>query len=283
MKQADEIAATAAFPDCNLYHMEQRSEEWYDIRKGRLTASASGMWLADQPRIDLTVPQLKDELKSAGIDFTGKTKRDDLIALLPNPAIFLAETKATVDARDNAVNTALGELVGGVTPSDFFVDPDGPPPSNPAKFAVWNGIRLEADALEWFQDSTGKKVTQVGFAKSKHGDYGCSPDGLLIAENEGLEIKCPQPKTHIRYIRQGVTPEEYLAQIHFSLAVTGADRWHFLSYTEAGVSNLHTVVERDETTERFKQGLEKYNNLFQSVKAQLAKDWEAQHQTEENA
>lgn len=270
--------------DCTLYHMEQRSDEWYDIRKGKLTASAVGLWMADQPKIDLTVPQIKEELKNCGKEFKGITKRDDLLELLPNPERFLAESKSTTDAREGAIYTALGELAGGVTPSEFFIDPDGPPPSNPAKFAIWNGIRLEPDAVDWFERTTGKKITPVGFARFKGGEtpfgnVGCSPDGLILSDNGGLEIKCPLPKTHIKYVDKGVLPDEYRAQVHFSMAVTGADHWHFVSFSDCvGVGNLHLKIERDELTEQFREGLLKYEEHFKAARERMAKKWEEEQE-----
>jgi hypothetical protein len=84
---------------------------------------------------------------------------------------------------------------------------------------------------------------------SKHGLFGCSPDGLIEEDGSGLEGKVPIPRTHIAYRRAGVLPSEYLHQIHFSMAVTGAKSWWFQSWNP-GLANLRIEVKRDEFTER---------------------------------
>ncbi len=33
------------FPDCSLHHCEQRTPEWFSLRRGILTASDFGPWL----------------------------------------------------------------------------------------------------------------------------------------------------------------------------------------------------------------------------------------------
>ena len=70
-----------------------------------------------------------------------------------------------------------------------------------------------------------------------------SPDGLL--ENSGIEIKCPMLKTHLKYLECGALPTEYRLQVQSSLALTGFDRWWFMSYFPK-VEPLIIHVERDE-------------------------------------
>ena len=297
MKQPDETAASTMFPDCNLYHMEQRSEEWFDVRKGILSGSKVGMWMSDEKVIDLTVPQLKEELKKQDVDYKGKTKREDLIALLPSPAEYLVTKPSTISAQKTAVRSSLGELLG-VGPGDVFVDPAGPAPKSASLFPIWNGIKLEPLAVDWFEQQTGKSVTPVGFAKSKLGPVGCSPDGLLMMENAGLEIKCPMPATHIGYLEEGVLPADYVAQVHFNMAVTGADKWYFLSFIgdywmyledhelPENIDEIKTQfiedsknrmllleVERNELTERFSSGIERYCEAFLESKSNMQKRW----------
>lgn len=88
------------------------------------------------------------------------------------------------------------------------------------------------------------EVNRVGFCTTDDGRIGCSPDGL-IGEDGGIEIKCPQPTTHLRYLDEGKVPDQYLAQVHGSMLVTGRKWWKFLSYSRQ-FPPLIVHVERDE-------------------------------------
>lgn len=112
----------------------------------------------------------------------------------------------------------------------------------------WNtesGTILEEEARPFFELTYGFDVREVGFIIGDDKRCGCSPDGL-IGDDAGLEIKCPLAETHLRYLDAGKVPNEYLAQVHGSLFVSGRKTWHFLSY-HRGLPPLHVVVNRDET------------------------------------
>jgi hypothetical protein len=44
-----------SFPNCEIHGVDQRSEEWFEMRKGRLTASKFGAWLAKDPNLKGTI------------------------------------------------------------------------------------------------------------------------------------------------------------------------------------------------------------------------------------
>ncbi len=96
-------------------------------------------------------------------------------------------------------------------------------------YAMDQGQILERSAIPWYEFQNNVNVKRVGFCVSDDGRTGCSPDGLL-PDGTGLEIKSPQTPTALKYLLAGVLPPEYRAQIHFSLFVTGAPRWMFVSY-----------------------------------------------------
>jgi len=262
------------YPDCTFYHMAQRTDEWYAARKGVLTASSAGAWLADQPKIALTIPEIKAELTAAKVGFSKTAKRDELIELLPNPKKYLEESKGTISARETAIFSVLGGMTNCPVPEPFAVDPLGDPPRNPASWAVWNGLRLEEEATEHFEKETGNKVSEVGFARSKYGAFGCSPDGLIRKENSGFEGKAPLPQTHIKYLLKGELPEEYKIQVHSSMAVTGASSWWFQSYCP-GLPPLVIKVERDNYTEAVFSGLKKFDEELSACRARIAEMWDA--------
>jgi len=137
---------------------------------------------------------------------------------------------------------------------------------NYENWAMLRGTELEPQAVAAFEGETGIKVADVGFCLSKFGNFGCSPDGLIVGKPIGFEGKVPVPETHIRYRRAGELPDEYLFQIHGSMAVTGATSWHFQSWNP-GLAPLRILIERDEFTEKLKAALITFC-------AQYAEAWE---------
>ena len=130
-------------------------------------------------------------------------------------------------------------------------------------FYTERGIELEPDARKAFEEHTGLVTEQVAFVTSERWQHvvGCSPDSLIKnAAGEyvaGLELKCPSPFTHAEYIEEGVLPDEYKAQVHGSMAVTGLDEWHFFSYFP-GLAPFHLVVTRDAYTDKLTEALDRF-------------------------
>lgn len=112
-------------------------------------------------------------------------------------------------------------------------------------WAMDQGTLLESEAIPFVQFTYGVKVERVGFITNDEGTVGASPDGLVGNRAAGLEIKCPQPDTHVRYLVGGRLPKEYAAQVHGSMYVTGLKEWHFLSYSRQ-FPPLFLTVKRDE-------------------------------------
>ena len=186
--------------------VEQGSEEWLALRRGRPTASQFGRILTPA----------RAELSKSRFEYM-----DELIA-----ECFFPE----------------------------FVEFEG---------NKWTdrGNELEPEAREAFGYQTKLNLWQVGFCTRDDGVVGCSPDSLIVDEHgkvvSGLEIKCPAPKKHVTYKRLGKLPNEYKAQVHGSMAVTGVDEWHFYSYAP-GVQPLHLVVDRDDYTQKLTDALDEF-------------------------
>lgn len=105
------------------------------------------------------------------------------------------------------------------------------------KSILW-GSETEIEAVLEFQKKTGLKVDYYGHDQKfiEISDYvGCTPDGL-IGEDEGIETKCPDTKTHYDYLRFlnkdtfKTICNEYYWQIQGSLYITGRKKWYFVSY-----------------------------------------------------
>lgn len=89
------------------------------------------------------------------------------------------------------------------------------------------GTDTEDEARAAFEMETGEHVDQVGFCEYDEW-LGCSPDGL-IGNSAGLELKCPNSDTHLRYLNNGFG-KDYYYQVMGSLLVTGRDIWYLASY-----------------------------------------------------
>jgi len=95
--------------------------------------------------------------------------------------------------------------------------------------SMTRGIELEPEARTWYEFETDNDVKEVGLVYLNNAKkVSCSPDGLM--DKKGLEIKCPEPHTHIKYLREGVLPKDYIQQVQGSMLVTGLKQWDFLSY-----------------------------------------------------
>lgn len=209
------------FPDCEVFEMPQRSPEWFDVRRGIITASSVGAWI-------------------------------------------LSEKTAT---QKKAREAAICDLVAGKAGAW-----ESPTFENAA---MKRGSEMEDEAVAAFEHGTGKKVREVGFCKSIHGLFGCSPDGLIVGESAGLEGKCPEGKAHIRYRRAGILPDQYKLQVHMTMAVTGATEWHFQSY-HPGLVPLRVVVDRDAFTEELLAALKVFSKQAEIAIQEEANAWKAE-------
>lgn len=102
----------------------------------------------------------------------------------------------------------------------------------------------ETEAIPAYSWDKGVEIEQVGFITTDDGKLGCSPDGL-IGSDCGIEIKCPEAKTHTRYLLDGILPPDYAVQVQGSMLVTGMAKWVFFSYRRR-FPHLILTVERDQ-------------------------------------
>lgn len=163
------------------------------------------------------------------------------------------------DAQKSLVARKLAEWWRGGPDGDTF-----------SSFATENGLIREPNAIGAFELETGLQVSRVGFIETDNSAYGCSPDGLIDDPDDharmGLEIKCPSPAVHVRYLLQGGIPPEYRPQVYGSLYVTGFSKWWFMSYC-VGFPPLIHAVEMDEQKEAaIKEALESFSLDFEAGK-----------------
>lgn len=109
-----------------------------------------------------------------------------------------------------------------------------------------NGTETEPQARDAYEFITGNDVVETGVVyKDSDKLVGCSPDGLLCSIRKGVEIKCPDPHTHIGYLLAEKLPNIYIPQVQGSMFVTGYDEWDFMSF-HPNYPPLIITVKRDE-------------------------------------
>lgn len=94
------------------------------------------------------------------------------------------------------------------------------------------GNEYEAEALREYTRRTGRKV-KTGQNFIEHPELalvGGTPDGL-IGEKGIIEVKCPFTfKNHLRTVINRTVPEEYRAQVHGQIWLSGRQWCDFVSY-----------------------------------------------------
>ncbi len=134
--------------------------------------------------------------------------------------------------------------------------------------AMKNGIIMEPEARNWYELEANCDVVQVGFCLTDCERFGCSPDGL-VGDDGGLELKTPLLKTHARYLDEGVLPNEYKPQVHWSLIVTGRAWWDFMSYAPP-MPPFRCRVEPDEYTTKLRDAMETFSEQYEAIRKRIA-------------
>lgn len=207
-----------------LLELEQRSAEWhYQRRSCLVTASDAGAWIYEN-------------------DERSRKARHARIMK------YLTREQAATDP----------DVIAEETRERIMLDRDP---------AIRRGIDNEDAAVLAFEKITGLKTEVVGMAVTDDFLYGASADRFILWVDEGLETKVPFPNTQAAYVIEnqlkGGMIEEYLHQVHFSLAVTEFDRWHFYSHPlpyQKGnklvvVPYLYIRVEPGEITKKIRTGM----------------------------
>jgi hypothetical protein len=103
-------------------------------------------------------------------------------------------------------------------------------PHNFVSDAMQWGIDCEPLARTEYARRTGFTVRETGFVLHDTLRAGASLDGDVDGLRGILEIKCPKSTTHIDYLKSGVLPERYRAQVMHNMCVTNADFCDFVSF-----------------------------------------------------
>jgi hypothetical protein len=154
-------------------------------------------------------------------------------------------------------------------------------PTFKSKAMEW-GSNTEAEAVEAIYNKYGLVVENYGDNQEfvlLNKDVGCTPDGL-IDDDAGIETKCPESTTHIKYLQIKSVGEfkelkpEYYWQIQGCMYVTGREKWLFVSYdkrfTYKELQLKVIVIYRNENDiefldKRIKMAIAYRNKIYQEI------------------
>lgn len=122
--------------------------------------------------------------------------------------------------------------------------------ADPTFLSEWmsRGLGMEEEARRWFSFETGLTLEIVGFVEVN--DWvGFSPDALASETlcMVPLELKCPKPSTHLKWLEAGVLPPEHVGQVHFAMACMEAPFGYFTSYCPGLPAMILQVLSDDYT------------------------------------
>lgn len=174
--------------------MEQRSDDWFSARLGKVTAS-----------------RVSD---------------------------VMAKTKSGYSAsRENYMMELLCQRLTGKREEGFTSE------------AMKRGTELEPLARGAYEASEGVMIDECGFVEHPQiKGFGASPDGL-IGKDGNLEIKCPNTKQHVEFLRTMKPENKYQWQMLAQMACTGRKWSHFVSFDDRMPTELQyamVIFDRDE-------------------------------------
>ena len=129
------------------------------------------------------------------------------------------------------------------------------------------GKVLEEEARPWLSFELGQDIKQVGLMTTDDGKIGASPDGVM--PDKGVELKCPEAPNHVKYLMSGKVPDDYLAQVHGSMFVSGFNEWIFCSYNRRFPKLVLTVERDDKIQSVFAEVLPAFIEKLDSAYARL--------------
>ena len=218
--------------------IEQRTEEWFTLKLGVISASKAFVLLMKDKKApfpdDVVIETIKRGVNT--VEFKGETytgNKTDCVEWFRNKLPLI---------RSDVKQAYLNELVGCIATKK-------PPPEIFSKTMRW-GEEYEEEANKAFCADNSINVNSVGFIyRDKSKRAGCSPDGLIDGEIEGLELKCPTTAVFIDFMANGRIKKEEIIQCQFSMWVTDYKYWWFAKYDPRNVNckKLHYVkIKRDE-------------------------------------
>lgn len=92
------------------------------------------------------------------------------------------------------------------------------------------GVEYEPQARTEYEARNGVLVDEDGGMEHPTiSGWWCSPDGL-VGDDGGIEIKCPNTKTHVDTLLTGEIKQQYIYQMTGAVIIYNRKWWDFVSY-----------------------------------------------------
>jgi hypothetical protein len=111
-------------------------------------------------------------------------------------------------------------------------------------WAMARGKELEPFAIAQYERDNGVEVRRVGFVTTDDGRLGASPDGLIVGQRGGLEVKCLLDDGHVGVFADG-PGNDFRQQVQGNLAICELEFWDlYVWHPELPAIQIRTL--RDE-------------------------------------
>jgi predicted phage-related endonuclease len=131
---------------------------------------------------------------------------------------------------------------------------------------------LAREAYEFISDVTAEIVTFV--LHPTIANAGASPDAL-IGTDGGIEIKCPNLQTHVKYCLDREIPREYWLQMQWHMACAGREWFDYMSFAKELPMHLRKLIIRvprdDAAIAKIEKEVIIFNNEIESIINRLNK------------
>lgn len=248
------------YREYTIEELPQRSEAWYEARRGIVTASMIGGLITERRLTgnDYTCPKCEaapgnpcwNVLKSATI----KTPHPERSAYAKTQPTAVVIEPASNDTSRELTHLLVSERITGHVEPTFMND------------AMYRGIIDEPHARDAYtKHYAGERfrgeVREIGFiTEDRYGfTLGYSPDGLVGSDGL-IEIKSRTPKNQVKTVLADVVPAEHMAQIQAGLLVTNRKWLDYVSF--AGGMNLW--VKRVLPDERWQKAIVEAGRRFEA-------------------
>ena len=204
--------------------MPQRSDAWYEARRGIITASTVGDLIAEHKLTgaEYACPECA---APAGDPCIGVRSGEPIKTLHTGRTAAASEANVTVlrpannDTTRGIYATLVAERITGHVEETFTTND------------MMRGIMDEPIARNWYAEHTKQTVTECGFMVRDAGawELGYSPDGL-VGDDGLIEIKSRAPKGQVGLWLSGKIPAAHMAQCQAALLVSGRDWIDYVSW-----------------------------------------------------